>query len=39
VFDLPDDVSAPQLVLRRTGMLDRLAGPTTSIPLPGRPPS
>jgi len=38
-FDLPDDVPAPELLLRRTGMLDRLAGPTTRIPLPGRPPS
>lgn len=38
-FDLPDDVPAPQLVLRRAGVLDRLLGRSTSIPLPGRAPS
>ena len=37
-FDLPDDVPAPQLVLRKAGALNRLGG-TTRISLPGRAPS
>jgi len=37
-FDLPDDVAAPQLVLRKPGVLNRLAAPTR-IALPGRSPS
>jgi hypothetical protein len=33
-FDLPDDVPAPQLVVRRSGLLGRIVG-AARIPLPG----
>lgn len=37
-FDLPDDVPAPQLVLRKPGLVNRLLGPAR-IALPGPAPS